>query len=273
MFLRNPRVLLVCVGIAVAVLSAVSLRYFSQSQPLEVFSNGALTGEAGQIALEADDVQVVGRSLGKPRWRMAAQTVTLSRDRRVVTINSIRHANLYAADGRPAVALTARQATYETPFGVLGLGSEGFLRVSGNVRATVLTAAHPSLSTQQLVWDNQTNSLNCPGAVTAALPKLVVTAGNAAYDSPPGTPAQGVMRLGGGVHALFNSPRGLWTLDCLGLTWNASSQTAQTTGPITARIPGGLGTASAADMEVNTRTGNVTGHGFQGTMLQSREVQ
>ena len=275
MFLRNPRVLLVCLGVTVAVLAALSLRYFSQYQSLTALTSGGLMGEAGQIALEADDVQVVGRSSGHVRWRLAAQTVTLSRDRRVLTIHGIHKGALYAADvtGRPAVSLTADQATYATPFGILGLGSAGYLRVSGNVAAHVLTAAHPDLKTQQIVWNSLSNELTCPGAVTASLPKLSVTAGNAAYDSPPGSPAHGVMHLAGGVHARFDTSRGMAALDCPGLTWTADTQAAQTTGPVTARIPGGLGTASADDIQVNTHTGDLSGHGFRGTLRLSREVQ
>jgi hypothetical protein len=273
MFLRNPRVLLVCVGLLIALLAALSLRYFSRYQPLTALTNSGLMGEAGQIALEADDVQVVGRNSGKVRWRLAAQTVTLSRDRRVITIHGIHKGALYAADGRPAVALTADQAVYATPFGMLGLGSAGYLRVSGHVAAHVLTAAHPEINTQQIVWNSLSNELTCPGAVTATLPKLSVTAGSAAYDSPPGAPTQGVMHLGGGVHARFDSSRGLATLDCPGLVWTANTQSAQTIGPVTAQIPGGLGTANAADIEANTHTGNLSGHGFRGTLILSREVQ
>ena len=272
MILRNPRIVLVCVGILFAALALVSLRYFSKYQPLTALTGG-LTGPGPQIALEADDVQVVGRSAGKVRWRMAARTVTLSRDRRVLTVRQIRRGALYAADGRPSVLLTAQQASYTTPFGLLGLSGVGALRVSGSVRAQVQSPEHPSLRTEQIVWDSVSNQLSCPTSVTATLPKLTVTAGNAAYDSPPGTPAHGVMHLNGGVHAVLDSRRGVATLDCPGLTWNADAQSAQTVGPVTALIPGGLGTASASDITVSTRTGDLSGHGFRGTLLLSREVQ
>jgi hypothetical protein len=273
MILRNPRVLLVCVGIAAAVLAAVSLRYFSQYQPLSAFTNGGLLGGTEQIALEADDVQVVGRSAGKVRWRFAAQTVTLSRDRRVVSISGIRRGALYAADSRPSVSLTADRASYTTPFGILGVSGMGALQVSGNVKASVLSPAHPSFRTQQIVWDSASNTLSCPVPVTATLPKLLVTAGSAQYASPPGGPERGVMRLSGGVHARFDSTRGIATLDCPGLTWNAAGQSAQTVGPVTATIPGGLGTAAASDISVNTQTGDLSGHGFRGTLRLSHEVQ
>ena len=273
MTVLNPRVILVCVGIIIAVAAAASLRYFSQSQTLPGFSNGGGLSGAGQLALEADDVQVVGRSGGAVHWRMAARAVTLSRDRQVITVSGIRRGALYAAGGRPSALLTADQASYTTPFGVLGFSGMGALRVEGHVQAQVLTPEHPNLRTEQIVWDSASNELSCPAAVIATLPKLTVTAGNAAYSSPPGAPARGVMRLGGGVHAAFSSTRGTATLACPGLVWPAETQSARTTGPVTAQIPGGLGTATAADMEVNTRTGDLSGHGFQGTLRLSREVQ
>ena len=105
------------------------------------------------------------------------------------------------------------------------------------------------------------------------MPKLTVTAGSASYTSPPGSPLHGVLRLGGGVHARFASSRGQADLTCPGLTWSADGQSAQTLGAVTALIPGGLGTATAADISVNTRTGDMTSHGFRGTLRLSQEVQ
>jgi len=270
--LLNTRVLLVCIGIAVAALAAASLRYFSQYQPLPGMTGGQIGG-AEQAALEADNVQVVGRSGGKIRWRVAARTAALSRDRRVITVTRIRRGAMYAADGRPLVSLTADRASYATPFGILGVGGAGSLQVEGNVKASVISAAHPSLRTQQVVWDTVSSTLSCPAPVSAAMPKLTVTAGNAQYTLPPNAPERGVMRLGGGVHARFDSTRGRAVFDCPGLTWNAAAQAAQTTGPVTAVIPGGLGIATASDIQVNTRTGDLSGHGFRGTLRLSREVR
>jgi len=270
--LLNTRVLLVCIGIAVAALAVASLHYFSQYQPLPGMNVGQLGG-AEQAALEADNVQVVGRSGGKIRWRVAARAAALSRDRRVISVTRIRRGAMYAADGRPLVSLTADRASYATPFGILGVGGAGSLQVEGNVKASVISAAHPSLRTQQVIWDSVSGTLSCPVQVSAAMPKLTVTAGNAQYMLPPNAPERGVMRLGGGVHARFDSTHGLVPMDCPGLTWDAATQTAQTTGPVTAIIPGGLGTATASDISVNTRTGDLSGHGFRGTLRLSREVQ
>ena len=270
--LRNPRVLLVCFGIVIAVLAAASLRWFSQYQPLTTLESGGLPG-TDQFALEADNVQVVGRGGGTVHWRMKAQTVSLSQDRRTITIAGIRRGMLYSEAGRPSVIVSADRAVYGTPFGSLGSGSAGDLSVSGHVAAHVLSAEHPALQTELMEWNTLSSVLTCPVAVTARLPKLTVTAGNAAYTSPPGSPLHGILHLGGGVHARFNSTRGLADLSCPGLTWSADGQSAQTLGAVTALIPGGFGTATAADITVNTRTGDLTGHGLRGTLHLSSEVQ
>ena len=272
MFLRNPRVLLVLFGLLIAGLAAVSLRYFSQYQPLSALANGGVLSGAGQFSLEADTVQVIGRSGGQRRWTLSAQTVTLSRDRRVISAANIRRGTLYARNGRPSILVSADRASYQTPFGSLGPGSAGTLLVTGHVSAHVLSAERPALQTEQLRWDSLTNTLSCPRPVSAALPKLAVSAGNAAYTAP-GALDQGTLNLGGGIHARIETPHGPATLDCPGLRWTAAEGSAQTLGPVTAAIPGGLGTAAAADVSVNTRTGDLVGHGIHGTLRLSGEVQ
>lgn len=270
--LRNPRVLLVCLGIVIAVAAAFSLRWFSTYAPLTALGGGGLPG-ADQFALEADNVQVVGRGGGTVHWRMKAQTVALSSDRRTITVTGIRRGTLYGETGRPSVLVSADHAVYGTSFGSIGPGSAGNLSVSGHVTAHVLSAEHPAFSTSLMEWNTASGILTCPASVTATVPKLTVTAGSAIYTSPPGSPAQGTLGLSGGVHAQFNSSRGLAVLDCPGLSWSAAGQSAQTHGPVSALIPGGVGTAAAADISVNTRTGDLTSHGLRVTLRVSQGVQ
>lgn len=273
MTLRNPRLLLVCFGILVAAFAAWSLRYFSRYQPLSALANGGVLNGAGQFSLEADSVQVVGRSGGKLHWRLGAQTVTLSRDRRIVSVTGIRRGTLYAQTGKPSVLLSADRAVYETPFGVVGSGSlGGSLEVSGHVLARVLSAEHPVFRTDRLRWDSAANDLSCPQSVSAALPRLSVTAGSADY-AAPGALDQGSLHLSGGVHARVNTSRGVAILDCPGLSWTAAGQSVQTLGPVTAQIPGGLGTATAAAITVDTRTGDLMSDDLRVTLRVSQEVQ
>ncbi len=279
MILRNPRFLLGGGGILILAVAAASLRFFSAGHPLEALTSGGLNAQAASPALEADDVQVIGRGGGTVHWRLTARHGSLSRDRRVLIAAGVRRATLYADGGkRTAGTLSADTASYSSPFGMLG--SAGQLQVSGHVRATVRASAPGAKSPQTavfqtslLTWDTSSNILTCPSAVSATLPKLSVVAGSAQYQSPPAKPASGVLTLGAGVHADFSSNRGQATLSCAGLIWNAAASSARTVGPVSVTIPGGLGTASADDITVSTRTGDLSGHGLRGTLRLAPGVQ
>lgn len=272
------RLLLGLVGAVFVGLTAWSLRYFSDSQPLSAFGSGYSQPGLGQIGLAASDVLVVVHEQGRRRWRVSAQTLTLSRDRRTVSVDGIKQGTLYDAGGKPEVSLTAGHALYQVPFGQIGVAAPGTLRVDRGVRAVLLSAAQrPILTSQALVWDSRLGQLASPGPVTAAVPKLSVTAGGGTYDKPAGATAsqagRGVLRLGGSVHALLHSPRGLVTLDCPGLLWDAARDTAQSQGMVSALIPGDRGTAAATAVEANTRTGDLTVHGFRGTLRLPEGVE
>jgi len=272
------RLLLGLVGATFVGLTAWSLRYFSSSQPLSAFGSGYAQPDLGQIGLVASDVLVVVHERGRRRWRVSAGTLTLSRDRRTVSVNGIRQGMLYDAGGKPEVSLTAGHALYQVPFGQIGVAALGTLRVDRGVRAVLLSAAQrPVLTSQALVWDSMRSELTSPGQVTAAVPKLSVTAGSGTYDKPAGaavsSTGRGTLRLGGSVHALLHSPRGLVTLDCPGLVWDAALDTARSQGPVTALIPGDRGTATADAIEADTRTGDLTVHGLRGTLRVPEGVE
>ena len=276
MSLARLRLLLSLVGIAFIGLTAWSLRYFSRYQPLTSISQGYVQPGLGQIGLQANDVLVVAHESGRRRWRVSAQTLTFSRDRRTVRVDGIRQGLLCDAGGKPEVSLTAGHALYTTPFGQIGTGAAGTLRVETDVRAVLLSAQRPVLTSQALVWDTGRGQLASPGPLTAAVPRLSVTAGNGTYDKPAGaaSPAtRGTLRLGGSVHALLHSPRGPVTLDCPSLVWDASSDTVRSLGLVTALIPGDRGTATVAAAEANTKTGDLTLHGFRGTLRLPKGVE
>jgi len=276
MSLRNLRFLLSLTGIAFVALTAWSLRYFSHYQPLTSLSQGYLQPGLGQIGLEASDVLVVAHEDGRQRWRVAAKTLTFSRDRRTVSVEGIRQGLLYDLRGKPEASLRAGHAVYQTMFGTIGTTGGGILRMDTDVHAVLLSSQQPVLETQGLVWDSLRNELSSPGRLTATLPRLSVTAGKAIYQLPVGTAlsaSKGTLHLDGGIHAVINSPRGRTTLSCPGLNWDGAQSTARSLGPVTAEIPGGLGTATAADVQVNTHTGDLTGHGFQGTLRLPSGVQ
>jgi len=272
------RLLLGLVGAAFVGLTTWSLRFFSQAQPLAAFGAGYTQPGLEQVGLKASGVLVVASEGGRRRWRASATTLTLSRDRRTANVEGIHQGTLYDADGKPEISLEAGHAFYAVPFGQIGTPTAlGTLRVDGGVRAVLLSAAQkPVLTSAAFLWDPLRSELSSPGAVTASVPKLSVTAGSGSYDKPAGAASsagRGTLRLGGGVHALLHSPRGLVTLNCPGLLWDAARDTAQSQGPVTALIPGDRGTAAATAVEADTRTGDFIVHDFRGTLRLPKGVE
>ena len=281
MIIRRPRILLICAGIVLTFLAAWSLRYFSGVEPLMALSKNYTKPGLGQIGLQAGVALVIGHERGHRLWRMSARTMTFSRDRRSLTVDGIRQGILYDSHERPLVSLTAGHAVWQTPFGALNFSNAGTLRMDRGVLATILIPERPLLQSQAVVWDSEHTQVVSPGPLSAAIPRLTVSAGSGTYSLPAVPPTfrrntggtGGTLRLSSGVHALFQSRNGPATLDCPGLDWDSASDMASSRGLVTARIPGGLGTASAADASANTRTGDLSGHGFQGTLLLSTEAQ
>lgn len=276
MSLRQLRLLLSLVGIAFVGLTAWSLHYFSRYQPLTSLAQNYIQPGMGQIALRATDVLVVGHEGGRRRWWVSAKKLTFSRDRRTMSVDGIQQGFLYDGQGRPEASLTAGHAVYQTQFGPISDSVAGTLRMDTQIRAVLLNTERPLLQAQSLVWDSRRNELSSPGSLTATVPRLSVTAGNASYDLPPGGlngAAHGMLRLGGGIRAVIYSPRGLTTLACPGLTWDAARNLARSLGPVIAQIPGDFGSAMAAEAEVNTKSGDLTTHGFVGTLRLPGGVQ
>ncbi len=266
MSLTSLRLLLVSLGLVFVLATAWALRFFTRTQGLTPFAQSYLQPGLGGVALEALNVHVVGHDHGRRRWRMTADAVTFSRDRRTVTVRGIRQGVLLNDRGQPAVTVTAANAVYSSPFGGLDSAGSGILTLSGHVRAVVLTTQRPVLQAETLAWNVPRSELSSPTPLTALLPRLTVAADRALYNAPPGKPDQGRLQLSGGVRARFQSTRGLTTLACPGLIWNAAENTARSLGSVQAAIPGGLGMTTAADVLVNTKTGSLQGHGFQGAM-------
>lgn len=274
---RDLRLLLSLVGIAFVGLTAWSLRYFSRYQTLTPLGQSYTQPSLGQIGLQANDVLVVAHEHGRQRWRVAVQKLTFSRDRRTVSVDVVRRGLLYDETGKPEVYLSAGHALYQVPFGVVGASPAGTLRLDTNIQAKLLSARQqPTLTSQALVWDSGRGELSSPGPLTASVPRLSVTAGSGEYDKPLGAaalPSQGTLRLGGTVRAFVRSPRGPVTLNCPGLTWDAGGDRVRSLGPVSALIPGDRGTATVAAAEVNTHTGDLTLHGFRGTLRLPSRVQ
>lgn len=102
----------------------------------------------------------------------------------------------------------------------------------------------------------------------AGRPNINVSAAHASYDSPVGLLGEqiagvGLLRLDGGVRATMPARPG-WALATPGLVWDASRSQARTVGVVSTRYPGGGATAS--DVFVNTKTGDLFLHNLSGTL-------
>ena len=99
-------------------------------------------------------------------------------------------------------------------------------------------------------------------------PNIRVSAGRASYDSPVGLLGEqiagvGLLRLDGGVRATLPARPG-WSLATPGLVWDAARNQARGVGIVTTRYPAGGATAS--DVLVNTKTGDLFLHNLRGTL-------
>jgi len=271
----SPRILLIVVGIALSLGAAWSLRYFSGIEPFTALTKSYVQPGLGQVGLQATETRIIGYDRGKTRWRMAARTLTFSRDRRSLAVEGIRQGTLYDSRGRPIVSITADHALWQTQFGTLDLANSGMLRLDGGIVARVNISDHPVLQSQSLIWDSQRNTITSPGTLTAAVPRLTITAGTGDYAMQSGllSASPGDLHLRKGIQATFQGRYGSAILSCSGLDWDAAHGIGRSLGPVSARLPGEVGAAVAADVEADTRTGNLLGHGFQGTLLLSTEVQ
>lgn len=275
------RLLMVGLGAAFVAVSAWSLRYFGRYQPFADLTNGQMNAFSAP-GLEVSDAMITGRQGGKRRWRVAARQITVSRDRRAITVSGITDARLFDAQERPLLSAQAGQASYEAPLFGLIFGASNVLRLTGGIHARALRPAGLTLQTDSLVCNLTLNQVSTVGQVTARLPRLTMSAGHAIYAAPIGSVpalgqaealAGGTLSLDGGVRSQVQSRGGPATLTTGGLVWETGSGQARSIGPVSALLPGNFGTATAGDAQVDTRTGNLSLHHLHGTFQVSNEGQ
>ncbi|MBV9849727.1 MAG: hypothetical protein JO250_08665, partial [Armatimonadetes bacterium] len=240
MRISPARVLLVALALALAGLSAWSLRYFKRYQPLA----GLMPGPSAldQVGLQVTDAVVTGRVGGRRRWRVAARRITFSRDQRQVSVDGIRHGTLFDDRERPLAALTAGGAVYQSPLPVFGAGTEGYLQVSGGLRARLLRPNGPTVATASLAWDPARSLVSSLGPVTARFP-------------PHAGAVSGVQIAADGVQ------------------WEARTDLMHSPGHVQVVFAQGAGEARGEDVAVDIRTGNLTLHHLHGTFRLTQGVQ
>ena len=197
------RGLLVALALALAGLSAWSLRYFKRYQPLAGLMQGP--SALDQVGLQVTNAVVTGRVGGRRRWQVAARTITFSRDQRQVSVDGIRHGTLFDDRERPLVALAAGSAVYQSFAPVFGSGAQGTLLVGGGLRARLLRPHGPTVSTASLAWDPRRGEVSSPGTVVAQFPAHAgaVSGVRLAADSVQWEAKSDLLRSPGRVQVVF----------------------------------------------------------------------
>jgi len=222
-----------------AVVLAQGLRFYGHYHPFADLVGGAARLGPPPASLRVSDAVVTGRTGGRIRWRIKAQSITLSQDRSQVTVQGIHDGLFLAPTGRALFSLKAGQAVYQKPFGVTLLDtpnsiSGGFLSVGGGIEGRALAAGGPTLSSDTLTWDIVHNEVRSLGRTQARF--------------PPGTHAIGGM-----------------TMQATTLVWDTASNTLTAPGTVTATFADGVSRVQGTNISVDAKQGTLSLHNLHGT--------
>ncbi len=211
MTVRDARLPVVLIALALTALTVWSLRYFGRYQPFAELTRQGLPNRLDRIGLEVRDATAVGRVEGKRRWRVACRVITLSRDRRQVAVDGLQDGTLYDEEQRAVVSVSAGHAAYAALGEVFGESTPalGTLHLSGGIQASVLKSPKFTLLSDSLTWDALRGQVECPGVVTARYPGGTATGSDVTVDTHTGdlslTRLHGVFRVPAEVQMLFRS--------------------------------------------------------------------
>lgn len=153
--------------LALVALTAWSLKAFSRYQPYSGFF-GANTRLDKQFVVQLADVDVRYRKSGRPLWRVHADRMTLSVDRRRLVADGVSDGVML--DGaRPLLRFAAGEAIYTQGF----INPEmGDLEVLGRIRIVSVHSLSPvdaqvSIDAAHALWSGMTGVLQCPQPLRA----------------------------------------------------------------------------------------------------------
>jgi len=110
------------------------------------------------LGLKFQDIKVVQRSQGKVDWELAAQSVTVSKDRRITNLSGLKQ-GVYYREGKPELTITAQRVRLNSQ--TKNMGVEGEVMVSDQ-RGMVLRTA-------KVQWIDAEQKLVCPQPVQVQL--------------------------------------------------------------------------------------------------------
>lgn len=110
------------------------------------------------IAIRLKDATLIGRSDGEKVWTFEAETIEVSRDRRLATFRNVTRGSLLQ-DGKQIASLAANKVVYNTITRNLAVPGGAEFKVEGG----------PSFSVRDVLWNARKSALLCKNGVDMEL--------------------------------------------------------------------------------------------------------
>lgn len=138
--------------VAIAAIAAILIgRWATRERPAET-----VTGRApGKPAVSIRESVVEHSTGGTPAWRLNIEQIEIAGGGRSVAASDLREGLVYD-QGKPVVRISAGKATYDT--------TDRSFEVTGGVR--VVSHQGAIITTSQVQWVPETQTLHCPSEVT-----------------------------------------------------------------------------------------------------------
>ena len=110
------------------------------------------------VAIRFKDAKLVGRSQGKKVWALEADTIDISKDRRLATFRGVTKGSLLQ-DGKKVASISASETVYNTY--TRNLMTPGY--------AELKLEDGPSFRVRKIYWNSEKSKLLCEGGIDAVL--------------------------------------------------------------------------------------------------------
>ncbi len=188
--------------LAVAILTIALSRILGKYQPFADLIQESQSGPFANLSIAVDNAVISHRLNRDQVLTIRAREVSLSRDRRLITATGIHDSAITSRDGVKLVTFSAGTANVVANSGLLGGPFRGSVKIEHGVEAESPKFPGPRISCSTLVWDSESEYINCPGLLTVSLPgyKTALTGQDLAYDVKTGN--LHVSR----IHGVFHLP-------------------------------------------------------------------
>jgi hypothetical protein len=154
--LLTPQVGLATLTVAAILLTVWSYSYFGKYRPFADLIDQSTNSPLAQIGLQMDDAVISVRGQGRLRLRVAARQITVSRDRRSITVDGLHDGILYDNRERPEVQFDAGRMVYDTPTGDMASTADTNLVLTGGITASTVANDGFRLAAAQATWNSVT---------------------------------------------------------------------------------------------------------------------